>query len=68
MAENTDQSGPPVVLALRPKQAAAALNIGTRKLWVLTNQGRIPHLKLDGCVLYPTDLLRQWLADQAVKP
>ena len=54
----------PPCLALRPKEAALALSIGTRKLWELTNRNLIPHVKLDRVVLYPVDLLREWLAAQ----
>ena len=68
MSEHTEHAGPEIpALALRAKQAAAALSIGTRKLWVLTNQGRIPHLRVDGMVLYSVDALRAWLNEQ-VKP
>lgn len=55
----------PLRLALRPKDAALALGIGERLLWSLTNQGIIPHLKLGKATLYPVDLLRDWLAEQA---
>lgn len=59
----------PIPLALRPKQAAAALGLGQRKLWELTNRGLIPHVRLPDskCILYPVDLLRDWLGDQAKK-
>ena len=57
----------PPCLALRPKDAAKALGIGERKLWELTNRGVIPHLRLGRAVVYPVDLLRGWLAEQAVK-
>ena len=52
-------------LALRPREAAKALGIGERLLWSLTNQGVIPHVKLGRATLYPTDLLREWLAEQS---
>lgn len=55
----------PVQLALRPREAAAALGIGTRLLWQLTNDRTIPHLKLGRCTVYPVDLLRDYLAQQA---
>ena len=54
-------------LALRPKDAARALGIGTRKLWSLTNQGLIPHVRFGKAVLYPVDELRRWLSEQACK-
>lgn len=53
------------VLALRPKQAAAALGIGERLLWELTNRNEIPHTKCGRCVLYPVAALEAWLTEQA---
>lgn len=52
-------------LALRPAEAAVALGIGRRMLWAMTVDGTLPHVKLGRCTLYPTDLLREWLAEQA---
>ncbi len=52
-------------LAIRPKQAAAAIGIGERKLWELTNRGAIPYLKVGTATLYPVDLLAAWLRQQA---
>ena len=54
-------------LALRPKDAALALGIGARLLWSKTNAGEIPHLHIGRRVVYPVDLLRDWLGDQAKK-
>lgn len=53
-------------LALRPKDAAQALGIGQRLLWQLTKQGRIPHLRLGRCVVYPVDALIAWLERQTI--
>ena len=57
-------------LALRPKQAAKALGIGERLLWSKTNIGEIPHVRIGRAVIYPIDLLREYLNEQAkgVKP
>ena len=52
-------------LALRPKEAALALGIGERLLWSLTNCGEIPHVRLGRAIVYPVDVLREWLAKQA---
>jgi len=49
------------VLALRPKQAAAALGIGERLLWSKTNAGEIPHVRIGRAVIYPVAALEQWL-------
>ncbi len=52
-------------LALRPKEAAAALGISPRLLWQLTNCGRIPHLRLGRAVVYPVAGLAAWLEAEA---
>lgn len=57
--------GDPPRLALRPKEMAAALGIGERLLWEMTNRGEIPCLRIGRCVVYPVDLARDWLAEQA---
>ena len=56
-------------IALRPKDAEKSLGVGDRKLWELTNHGLIPHGRLPDskCILYPVDLLRDWLAEQVEK-
>jgi hypothetical protein len=54
-------------LALRPRDAAKALGIGQRLLWSLTNCNEIPHVRLGKAVLYPVDLLRDFLAEKAAK-
>jgi predicted DNA-binding transcriptional regulator AlpA len=55
----------PAPLALRPKQAAAALGISPRKLWELTNIGAVPHVRLGRAIVYPVSLLERWLSEQA---
>lgn len=54
-------------LALRPREAAKALGIGSRLLWQQTNAGTIPHLRVGRAVLYPVEGLREWLRDRAAK-
>lgn len=51
-------------LALRPKQAARALGIGTRKLWEMTNRGLIPCVRFGRAVTYPVAELERWLSEQ----
>ena len=63
-----DKSGNVPRLALRPKEAAAALGIGERKLYELTKAGEIPHVRLGGRILYPVGLLTRWLEAWAVGP
>jgi excisionase family DNA binding protein len=62
-----NDSAGPAPLALRPREAARALGIGTRLLWELTNMGKVPHVKVGRCILYPLDQLREWLAREAEK-
>jgi excisionase family DNA binding protein len=52
-------------LALRPKEAAKALDIGVRLLWSLTNRGEIPHVRLGRRIVYPISALEAWLAEKA---
>jgi excisionase family DNA binding protein len=56
---------PPTALALRPRQAAAALGISERTLWAWTKRGEIPHVRLGRMVLYPVAELRTWLSERA---
>lgn len=63
----SDPSNPPLAgvtrLALRPREAAAALGLSERKLRMELR--RIPHVRLGGAVLFPVDSLRRWLDAQA---
>jgi excisionase family DNA binding protein len=52
-------------LALRPKEAAKALGIGERLLWAKTKCGEIPHVKIGRAVVYPVELLGEYLREQA---
>jgi excisionase family DNA binding protein len=56
---------PPEKLTYSAAEAASALGIGERKLWEMTNTRAIPHVRMGARVLYPIDLLRNWLAAQA---
>ncbi len=56
-----------VLLGLRPREAAKALGIGERLLWSKTNAGEIPHLRVGRAIIYPVDLLRDWMVEQAAK-
>jgi len=51
-------------LALRPREAAKALGISERLLWGKTRIGEIPHIRVGRAVLYPVDMLREWLAER----
>ena len=49
-------------LALRPKEAAAALGVSERKLRQMLPD--LPHVHECGVVLIPVDLLREWLRER----
>ena len=52
-------------LAMRPREAAKALGISERLLWDWTNRGEVPHIRIGKAILYPVDVLRRWLDEQA---
>jgi excisionase family DNA binding protein len=58
-------------LALRPRQAAAALGISPRLLWQLTHDGIIPVVRVGSgkrkTLLYPMADLQAWLSQSAAK-
>lgn len=55
-------------LAVSAREAAAMLGVSERLLWTWTRSGKVPHLRLGVRVLYPLDLLRAWLIEQASSP
>lgn len=61
----------PSPLALRPREAAKALNISPRLLWQLTKDGHVPCVRVGAgkrkAVLYPVDALQRWLQERATK-
>ena len=52
-------------LALRPREAAAALGLSERAFRGLLP--RLPHYRAGNAVLIPVDSLRKWVNDQARK-
>ncbi|MDZ4818453.1 MAG: helix-turn-helix domain-containing protein [Planctomycetota bacterium] len=60
---------PQPALALRPREAAKALNISERHLWQLAHDGQIPCVRLGNgkrrSVLYPVADLQAWLTQQS---
>jgi len=50
-------------IALRPREAAAALGVCERTFRQLLPQ--LPHVREGGVVLVPVDALRAWLAERA---
>lgn len=57
----------PESLALSAREAAKALGIGARTLWVITNRNEIPHVRIGRRVLYPRAALVDWLAERSRK-
>jgi excisionase family DNA binding protein len=53
-------------LALRPRDAAAALGISERLLQDWTKEHRLPCVRLGQVVLFPVDEIRQWLRERAL--
>lgn len=49
-------------LLLTPQQMAKALAISPRKLWSMTANGEVPHVRLGRCVRYRVEALRDYLA------
>jgi predicted DNA-binding transcriptional regulator AlpA len=52
-------------LALRPRDAAAALGISERLLQDWAKHSGLPCVRLGQVVLYPVDEIRQWLRERA---
>jgi excisionase family DNA binding protein len=56
-------------LVLRPREAAKALGVCPRTLATWTKAGKIPVVRVGSgrksAVLYPVEVLRAWLAEQA---
>jgi len=52
-------------LALRARDAAKCLGISARKLWSLTNAGKIPHVRIGRAITYPVAALEKWLSTSA---
>jgi excisionase family DNA binding protein len=50
---------------LTPPQAARALSISGRTLWTLTNEGKIPHLRVGRQIRYGVAALEEWIAKQS---
>jgi len=48
--------------------AARLLGISRRKLWALTQAGRVPYLRIDRCVRYPLNRLVEWIDEQTAEP
>ena len=59
-----EPTNPTTRIALRPKEAALQLGIGERKLWELTQCGKIPHFRVGRSVRYPVASLIEWAHEQ----
>ena len=59
---------PPIPpLLVGPKEAARLLDVSPRKLWTMTQQGRIAHLKFGRLVKYAIDDIRDFIARSKIK-
>jgi len=63
----TDETVEVCPLALRAPDAARALGLSERQLWTLTNSGQIPCVRFGARIVYPVDMLREWLTEQGRK-
>jgi excisionase family DNA binding protein len=54
-------------LAMRARETAKALGISERLLWEWTDRGEVPHVRIGKAILYPVDVLRRWLDEQATE-
>lgn len=52
-------------LALKPKQAAKLMGIGTNAIYNLCHRADFPAIKVGAGYIIPTDALRNWLLRQA---
>ncbi len=50
-------------LLLKPKDAAKALSMCERKLWQMTRDGKIPHLKIGRSVRYSLATLEAFISE-----
>ncbi len=50
-------------LALRPKEAAAAIGLSERAFRAILPE--LPHVRVGGAVLVPTESLREWLRSRS---
>jgi excisionase family DNA binding protein len=56
-----------VALALRPREAARALGVCGKTLWLWTKQRIVPHVRIGKAILYPVAELEAWLRQQAAR-
>ena len=63
MDNHMNATVPPKQLLLSNREAAKVLSISARTLWGLTSpRGSIPCIRIGNRVLYPYDVLREWVA------
>lgn len=66
MPNNDPPIAPIPIIALRGPAAAESISISERKLQELVKAGEIPHVRLDGCVLFPVRELADWLTSKTI--
>lgn len=61
-------TSPITPLALRPRDAAAALGVSERLLLDWRKNHGLPYVRLGETVLHPVDELREWLHAKLIEP
>jgi excisionase family DNA binding protein len=51
-------------LMLRPSEAADAIGISRSKAYLLIAEGKLPSVKVGGCVRVPVVALKAWIDEQ----
>ncbi len=52
-------------IGMRAREAAKALGVSERTLWQWAAEGIIPHVRIGKVRLFPADVIRRWLSEQA---
>lgn len=68
LVKSTTPESTPAPLALRTREAAAALGVSERTLQSLVSAGEVPHVRVGRAVLFPVRELRDWLTAQTSAP
>lgn len=61
----TIDTAPVPRLALRRAEAAEALGVSDRTLQDWVRKESVPHIRINGCLLFPVSELQQWLAERS---
>ena len=56
-----------IQLLLTVREAAQALSVCEKTLWIMTKNGDIPVIRMGRAVRYPLDGLREWIKKESEK-